>query len=71
MVVYICHPKLHRRLRWRGLQFQVSLGKKVFKTPSQWEKAGHGGMNLSSQLQYQLKIRFGPVWAGQKARLYL
>jgi hypothetical protein len=37
-----------------GLQFQISLGKKkVCKAPPPWEKAGNGGMHLSSQQQQE------------------
>jgi hypothetical protein len=59
LVVHICHPKLHRRLRWGGLQFHANLGKKkVFKTPSQQQqqKSGHGGIHLPSQQGRKLKI---------------
>jgi hypothetical protein len=35
VMVDICHPKLHRRLRSEGLWFQVSPRKEVCKTPSQ------------------------------------
>jgi hypothetical protein len=36
-----CHPKLCEISR---AAVQGQPGKKVYKTPSQWEKAGHGGM---------------------------
>jgi hypothetical protein len=35
---------------------RLALAKKILKTLSQWEKAGHGGTHLSSQLELEVKI---------------
>jgi hypothetical protein len=43
---------------WEGemgrFQFQASLGKKVLKISSEWKKAEHGDMHLSSQQWWEL-----------------
>jgi hypothetical protein len=69
LAMHNCHPKLHRRLRMKGLQFQARQKKtKKFVRPCiKGEKAGHGDRRLSSQLQeYNHKIgglRFRSAWA--------
>jgi hypothetical protein len=52
-----CNPYLLRRLRLGGLQFQVTLGKKVCKTPSQQKTGGCGDTCLSSQLWWEIQNR--------------
>jgi hypothetical protein len=57
VVVHACHPKLPKRLKLGRLQFLASLSKKKFETPSQWKKAGHGGLCLSSQQRCETSNR--------------
>jgi hypothetical protein len=67
-----CHHKICRRLRWKGLQFQISQGKKVCKTPSQQKKLG-----MVSHACYSSNARKGkqkdcdPDLPGQKTKPYL
>jgi hypothetical protein len=51
-MVHTCHPKLCRKLGLRISKFQATpRGKKFVKPLISIEKAGHGGVHLSSQLQ--------------------
>jgi hypothetical protein len=52
VIAHVCHPKLCRRLK-SGLQFQVSPGKKVCETSSQWRE---GGARCHSSDDRKLKI---------------